>query len=130
MYGFFIFFSIAVAYWVDYACQQRLPASGHNQSRVPVALQIIPAVGLLLGMIPLKESPRWLMKKGRYETALANLTYIRHESTPSLQTMEEYSEIKASVEAELIETDGVQVKEMWLPGNRKRILLGFAVMVC
>lgn len=81
-------------------------------------------------MIPLKESPRWLMKKGRYDTALANLTYIRRETTPSLQTMEEYAEIKASVEAELLETDGVQVKEMWLPGNRKRVLLGFAVMVC
>jgi len=59
-----------VANWVGYGCQ----FLGNNaQWRIPLAIQIIPAVGLLFGMFVLPYSPRWLAKQGRHEEARATL---------------------------------------------------------
>jgi Sugar (and other) transporter len=127
--GFFVFFGICIAYWVDYACLQTISSDGHNQWRVPVAIQVAPSVILIVGMIPMRESSRWLARQGRHEQALRNLAYIRHESIPSQETEDEYFTIKESIELELLETEGVRLKELWLPRNRMRVLLGFAMMV-
>jgi len=46
---------------------------------VATAMQFIPAVGLL-ALVPFTpESPRWLLLKGRKESAMANLNKIRHK---------------------------------------------------
>jgi hypothetical protein len=119
-----------VAYWVDYACAKGLDPEGHEQWRLPVALQIIPAAGLCFGMMPLRESPRWLARQGRHEEALANLSYIRQEKEISAECRAEFAEIKLSIEAERSESDGHQLKEIWLPRYRRRLAIGVAVIVC
>ncbi|KAI9733651.1 MAG: hypothetical protein M1834_003253 [Cirrosporium novae-zelandiae] len=150
LYGFFIFLGIAIAYWVDYACTSLLPSTSPNQWRIPVALQILPAAGLLLGILFCRESPRWLIRKGRTEEALENLIYIRyydhHQESSSgggdgdgggdadagaeTETREEFLEICESVRMEAEVRHGVGVREMWARGNRRRVALGFGVMVC
>lgn len=116
---------------MDYACAQGFSSEGSNQWRVPVALQIVPAAGLSLGMIPLRESPRWLARNGRHEEALRNLAYIRHDedSNPSQETRDEYAQIRDSTESELLEAGTFKLKELWLPRYRKRVAIGLAVMV-
>lgn len=43
--------------------------------RIPIGLQLAPS-GLMILLLPLiKESPRWLISKGRNEQALANLAW-------------------------------------------------------
>ncbi|CAN6622831.1 hexose transporter Hxt15p [Trichomonascus vanleenenianus] len=128
VYGCMIFTGIAISYWVDYACQQRVV--GSNQWRIPVALQIIPGTVLGLGVIPLKESPRWLVKKDRKAEGLASLRYLRKGDYSEQEILEEFAEICAATEKELEETAGVTWKEVFIPPNLKRFMLAIALMIC
>lgn len=55
-----------IAYWVDYGFSF-VPNSA--QWRVPVALQVVFAAIVLVGIIGLPESPRWLVNRGREQEA-------------------------------------------------------------
>ncbi|CAN6640987.1 hexose transporter Hxt15p [Trichomonascus vanleenenianus] len=127
-YGCMLFFGITLAYWIDYACQQRVV--GSNQWRIPVALQLIPGSVLGLGVIPLKESPRWLVKKGRIAEALASLKYLRKDMYTEQEVLEEFAEICAATEKELEETAGVTWKEVFIPANLKRFIIAITLMIC
>lgn len=126
-FGFSIFLSIAISYWVDYACQQRL--SGSNQYLVPIGLQLVPGTVLVLGMIPLVESPRFLVKKGKRDKAYDALMYIRKNDQPDEETIEEFAEIVDSVEKELAETEGVTIKEIFMKHNLKRFAIAIIIMI-
>ncbi|GFZ48519.1 hypothetical protein JCM24511_06267 [Saitozyma sp. JCM 24511] len=63
-WGFF------AANWIGYGTQFLTTTS---QFRIPLAIQIVPAVLLLLGMFVLPYSPRWLAKQGRTEEARQTL---------------------------------------------------------
>jgi sugar porter (SP) family MFS transporter len=127
-YGVMLFTAITIAYWIDYACDVRL--TGSNQWRVPVAIQLVPGTALMLGMIPIEESPRWLVKKGKREQALENLKYIRKGDFSEQEIIEEFAEICDGVDLELAQTEGLTWKECLLPGNRKRFLIAIALMIC
>jgi MFS family permease len=60
----FLVIGSTFAYWLDYGVSLRIPVST-KQWRVPVAIQLIPGGFMLFGLLFMKESPRWLMKKGR-----------------------------------------------------------------
>lgn len=125
-YGAAVFGSIALSYWIDYACQQRL--SGSTQWLVPVALQLVPGSALIIGMIPLPESCRWLIKKQRLAEGMKSLRYIR-TGTDEVEILEEYAEIVDSVEQELAATEGVTLKEVFMKGNRNRMLIAICLMI-
>ncbi|CUA71938.1 High-affinity glucose transporter [Kluyveromyces lactis NRRL Y-1140] [Rhizoctonia solani] len=67
MTQFMIGMGFLVANWVGYGCQY---LNNDGQWRIPLAIQVAPAVLLLLGMFFLPFSPRWLIEKGRDEEAL------------------------------------------------------------
>jgi len=86
---------ILIAYIVDAAL------SDSANWRAMIAAAIIPAVVLLVGMLRMPETPRWLLKNGREDEARAVLT-----STLQGQGVdEEFNEIK-----EVIRLDGQQAK--------------------
>lgn len=117
------------AYWLDYGVALHIPEST-RQWRVPVGLQIIFGGFLVFGLIFLKESPRWLMKEGRYEEAAASLAWTRCSDTEDPNVIKELAEVRASIEEELAETEGVRWKECITPGNRWRFATGFTIMLC
>jgi sugar porter (SP) family MFS transporter len=123
----FLVIGSTFAYWLDYGVSLRIPVST-KQWRVPVAIQLIPGGFMLFGLLFLKESPRWLMKKGRHHEAAESLAHIRCETTDSPDVAKELAEIRAAIEEELNATEGVTWKECLLPGNRYRFLTGFALM--
>ena len=123
----FLVIGSTFAYWLDYGVSLRI-APSTKQWRIPVAVQLIFGGFLFCGLFFLKESPRWLVKQGRYEEATASLAYIRNEPISNPEVLKEIAEIRASIEEELTETEGVRWKECLQPGNRMRFLTAFFIM--
>lgn len=123
----FLVIGSTFAYWLDYGVSLHIPAST-KQWRIPVAIQLIPGGAMLIGLFFLKESPRWLMKKGRHTEAARSLAHIRCESVDSPDVIKELAEIRAAIEEELNATEGVTWRECLLPGNRYRFITGFCLM--
>lgn len=117
------------AYWLDYGVALHIPTST-KQWRVPVAIQLIPGGIMLFGLMFLKESPRWLMKKGRHQEAAESLSHIRCAPVGDPEVINELAEIRASIEEELNQTEGVTWKEAIQKGNRKRFFIAFTIMLC
>ncbi|KAF3764214.1 hypothetical protein M406DRAFT_62526 [Cryphonectria parasitica EP155] len=86
-----------VGFWINYGVNTTLPAD-HKQWLIPFAVQLIPAGLLLVGCLWMKESPRWLMSKGRREEGLANLCWIRNLSASDIYIVEEVSYIDEELE--------------------------------
>lgn len=79
-----------------------VPATGCNgQSeaswRLPLALQIAPAVILGIGMLFFPESPRWLLMKERDDDSILALSRLRRKSRDSPILQSEYLEVRASI---------------------------------
>lgn len=123
----FLVIGSTFAYWLDYGVSLHIPVST-RQWRIPVAIQIIPGGVMLIGLLFLKESPRWLMKQGRHAEAAKSLAHIRCETVDSPEVMKELAEVRAAIEEELNATEGVTWKEVLLPGNRYRFITGFCLM--
>jgi MFS family permease len=111
----------------DYGCAKHIPSST-KQWRVPVSIQLVLGGIMFFGLFFLKESPRWLCKKGRHDKAVASLAHIRCKTVDDPQIIIEMAEIRASIEEELNATEGVTWKECLTPGNRKRFMIAFMIM--
>lgn len=82
MFQFFFTLGVMTSYWVDYGVS-KMPSST-KQWRIPVGLQLIPGGALCMGMLLVKESTRWLAKKGRHDEAIASLIWVRGGETPEV----------------------------------------------
>ncbi|CAD6583767.1 MAG: hypothetical protein ASARMPRED_001501 [Alectoria sarmentosa] len=72
--GGVIAFGTLVAYWIDYGASYGSPDLSW---RFPIAFQIVFALILVLGMIWLPESPRWLLTRERYEEGETVIAALR-----------------------------------------------------
>ncbi|KDQ57000.1 hypothetical protein JAAARDRAFT_280302 [Jaapia argillacea MUCL 33604] len=90
-----------VANWVGYGCQY---LGSNAQWRLPLALQLIPAILLLIGTQFLPFSPRWLLEVGRDEEARQALYQLHGTSTPENKEAadREYMEMHDSIKVELL----------------------------
>lgn len=86
-----------VGFWINYGVNNTLP-SNHVQWIIPFAVQLIPAGLLLIGAVWIKESPRWLMSKGRREEGLRNLCWMRNLDASDIYIVEEVSYIDEDLE--------------------------------
>lgn len=86
-----------VGFWINYGLNKTL-APSHKQWIIPFAVQLIPAGILFAGTFWLKESPRWLLSKGKREQALKNLSWIRQLQPDELYIVEEVAFLDAALE--------------------------------
>ena len=128
---FQLFFAtgVTVSYWVDYAVSVGISSKNSAQWQVPIGLQLVPGAMVGLGMLFVKESTRWLAKKGRNEEALASLTWVRG-GVATAEVHEEFAEILAGVEAEIATSEGLTWKELLLPSNRYRMIIAITIQLC
>lgn len=60
---------ICLSFFVNYGASLHISSTNAAQWRVPFALQMLPGAFLLIGILFMIESPRWLVEKGRIEDA-------------------------------------------------------------
>jgi hypothetical protein len=118
---------IFTAYWVDYGVANGIgPVT--RQWQIPIALQIVPAVLLGIGMLTVTESVRWLAQKGRDDEAWESLKWIRADD--SEETRAELKEIQASIAEDQAARSGFQYAELLERDNFKRLSIGVIVFLC
>ena len=97
-YQFCITIGILLASCVDYGTQNRRDTGSY---RIPIAIQMLWALILGVGLFLLPESPRYYVKKGNLEKATHVLTRLRGEPEGSEYIQQELAEIVANHEYEL-----------------------------
>lgn len=91
--------------------------------RIPVGIQIIFGVALALGMVFLPETPRYLIKIGRTDDALASLGFLHGLPIDHAIINQEYREILANLELERAK-GGASYLTCWRPPFLKRQITG------
>ncbi|TRM64717.1 general substrate transporter [Schizophyllum amplum] len=93
-----ITFGIMISFWIDYGTNY-IGGTGETQSeaawRLPLALQLVPALILGVGILFMPFSPRWLVNKGRDEEAVQVLSRARNLPSDHDLIQIEFLEIKA-----------------------------------
>jgi MFS family permease len=88
-----------ISFWINYGTNYIGGTTVETQSNaawlVPICLQLLPAFVLLVGMIWMPFSPRWLMHHGREEEARTNLASLRNLPADHELIELEFLEIKA-----------------------------------
>lgn len=97
-YQFCITIGLLLASCVDYGTQNR---DNTGSYRIPIALQMLPALILAIGLFLLPESPRYFVKRGNLDKAAAVLSRVRGQPLNSEYIQQELAEIVANHEFEL-----------------------------
>lgn len=85
---------------------------------------------MALGLLFTRESPRWLVMKGREPEALRNLAFLRRRPVTDHALIEELAEIEAAVREEREARAGLGLREAFLaPGNRIRFIIAFVIFL-
>ncbi|KAF8193972.1 general substrate transporter [Mycena galopus ATCC 62051] len=114
-----------VASWVTYGCSAGLTGQP-SEWRVPLGIQIIPALPLISFILLLPESPRWLAEKGRMAEAQATLA--RLHANGNIDDPFVISQMK-DIEADISKARDIG-EASWgelftVPSNFRRLSLGY-----
>ncbi|TFK40390.1 general substrate transporter [Crucibulum laeve] len=122
-----ITFGIMVSFWIDYGTNY-IGGTGDGQSeaawRIPLALQLVPAIILGIGILFMPFSPRWLVNQGRDDEALAVLSRARGLPPDSDLVQIEFLEIRAQYIFEQ-ETSAIKFPHLQDGSRSSNFKLGF-----
>jgi MFS family permease len=138
------FFEIAyqigslVGFWINFGITSHMDVTSNTSWRVAMAVQLIPGGMLAVGSIVLKESPGWLLRKGREEEALHVLSYVRQLPEDHHYLQEEVAMLRVVIEEERKFAGGKKGmipylrafgKELKVPHVRHRMFCLFAMFI-
>ena len=110
-----------VSTWIGYG-SLHAPDTSQVQWRFPLAFQALPALMLFMGMFWLPESPRHLIEKQDDDEALRVLNRLHYDGTNDEWIQREFTEIKATIDAEREITAPGWMVMFRVPQWRKRLL--------
>ncbi|KAB8294850.1 hypothetical protein EYC80_006811 [Monilinia laxa] len=119
-YQLAITIGLLLAAVVDNATQSRNDTGSY---RIPIAIQFLWAIILVVGLLFLPETPRYLIKRGHYAKAAESLGKLRrlHVDDPAIR--EELAEIQANHEYEL-QLGKASYMDCFRGGMTKRLATG------
>ena len=118
MFQIVVVVGVAASYWLEYIISVSPIKHKSSSWRVPIGAQCFPCVIMLMLLPLIRESPRWLITKGREEQALANLAWARKRGIEDPRVLEEYAEMQAAHREEVETTAGTSWKECLAPGMK------------
>ncbi|KAJ1989678.1 hypothetical protein H4R33_001972 [Dimargaris cristalligena] len=119
---------IAVSFWIDYGCEKLGPDTTATW-RIPFGIQIIPATLLIIGILFMPFSPRWLLDHDRDEEAIRVLARLRSNGDPTApQVMEEFNHIKEEINFER-EHSVRSYSQLLRRPIRRRLVLGVVIQI-
>lgn len=93
--------------------------------RYMMAVAFVPAALLFIGMLPMPESPRWLISKGKLDQALKVLYKVREVK----QAEHEFEDIKKLVEAESAMAKAKFAEFIETPWIRRLLFIGIGIAI-
>ncbi|KAI1101686.1 putative MFS quinate transporter [Jackrogersella minutella] len=128
----FVYVGIVLAYFTNYGAQINLGDTSHARWLAPTSLHIIFAGLIFILTFFQYESPRFLVKQGKFQKAAENMAHIRNLPVDDAYVVSEITAIRDAHEEELEATMGASwygvLKEMFLiPSNLYRLYLSAMV---
>ncbi|KAA8563669.1 hypothetical protein EYC84_011690 [Monilinia fructicola] len=133
MYQLFIATGTMLSFWINYGALLHL--KGDAPWIVSLALQMLPAIFLFIGIALCHESPRWLARQDNWEKATVVLSKVSNLPPDHPYIRMELEEMSEQLENERRLIGGATfldlMKEMWtIAGNRNRALISICLMIC
>lgn len=116
-----------VSTWIGYG-SAHMPDSSF-QWRFPLAFQVLPAALLAIGMFWLPESPRHLIATDQLDEGMRVLRFLHDDGSNDDWLQSEFSEIKATIDAEKAATAPGWLIMFQVPQWRRRLTLATLVQV-
>lgn len=118
---------VMISYFINFGISQHNPV-GPKVWQIPFGFQLVPAGIMAIGLLFVKESPRYLASRGRIQDAIINLAYLRKEHVDSELVRHEMAEIEAQIEEEREARQGLGAREAFLgKGNFIRFVIAFTI---
>ncbi|KAK9454611.1 general substrate transporter [Dipodascopsis uninucleata] len=122
-YQFAITIGLLLASIVDNSTKDRQDTGSY---RIPISIQFLWAIILIVGMLILPETPRFMIKKDKHEKALQSLSRIRRLPTDHPVLAEELAEIQANHQFEM-SLGKASYRDLLRGDMLKRILTGCGI---
>ncbi len=117
-YQWAITIGLFLASIVAYATERRTDTGAY---RIPIAIQMLFAIILSIGLLFLPESPRWLVKKGHHDKAARSLARLNSSDIDDPLVRTELADIQTNLEIELTHGNG-SYADCFTFGPRKHFL--------
>lgn len=120
-----------MGFWINLGVDRNM-APTSAQWMTPFALQLIPAGLLLIGLLFMTDSPRWMAKAYGRTRAVETLARLRDFPIDHPAIQEEVADILLQLELERSDGFGnsrAAWKELLRPGMRNRVFLGVVIMI-
>nr|SIP56050.1 putative Sugar Porter [Yarrowia galli] len=112
---------IALSYWIDFGFY--FVKRNDSDWRFPVAFQIFFSLLLTCTVMYLPESPRWLIKKGRYDEAAGVFAALEDVPIDDIYVSQQLMQVKESLMVGQLAQEGIEGEEA-----RRRIASGDVVL--